>query len=187
MNTLARKTAQNHLVHGFKILLVSKHFLASAITWGFSVCKWDGSYTLRIKVMWEDGGVCWQEMLVGDSQGGTSEKHLQPLPQSVCKDAWLSFVENRMDQAGRWLRPGCPLWFSECSEVRPLWPHRVKPCPSNSRVFRLRTTQSPVKRAGIHSEYMCLPMFGLFSWNGHYLKFITWVTHSVWGISSLGS
>ena len=129
----------------------------------------------------------WQEMLVGDSQGGVWETLSATFPKlSVSKDAWNSCVENRMDQTGRWLSTRCPLWFSECHEVSPLWHHRVNPCLSNSRVLSLRITQSPARRAGIHTEHVCLPRLGLFS-GMDYLKFITWVAHSVRGTSSLGS
>lgn len=83
----------------------------------------------------------YREKSAGDSQEALWETLPATSPNlSVSKDAWNSFAENRMEQAGRWLSP---LWFSECSEVRPLWPHRVK--PRNNSVLSLRTTQSPAR------------------------------------------
>ena len=138
----------------------------------------------RMQVMWEDGG------LRGDacrwSQRGVWETLSATFPKlSVSKNAWNSCVENRMDQTERWLSTGCPLWFSECHEMSPLLHHRVNPCLNNSRVLCLRITQSPARRAGIHTLHVCLPRLGLFS-GMDYLKFITWVAHSVKG-TSVGS
>jgi hypothetical protein len=136
--------------------------------------------------MWGDGGLTgdacrwFPGRWLWETLAATSPK------LSGSKDAWIGCVEKRIGQAGRWLSTRCPMWFSECREVRLLWPHRVNPCPSKSRVLSLRTTQSPARRAGIHTEHVCLPRLGMFS-GMDYLKFITWVAHSVRGTSSLGS
>ena len=109
----------------------------------------------------------WQEMLVGDSQGGVWETLSATFPKlSVSKDAWNSCVENRMDQTGRWLSTGWPLWFSECYEVSPLWHHRVNPCLSNSRLLSLRITQESSKEGwDSHWAHVSASAWAVF-WDG---------------------